>query len=404
MDVGIIGGGASGVMAAITARRNKNNVTLLEHNSKPLKKLLSTGNGKCNFTNKTVDESFYGEGQRELFNSVYSKFDLKKTLEFFDEIGIVAYEKNGYFYPNSEQAKSVYDCLSRELLRNDIEVICDINITEIIKKDKFIVIFNDGNILTFDKLIIATGSNAMPSSGSDGSGYGLAIKLNHTVKKPLPALCGLKCEGSDHKILSGVRCRARVSLFVNDLKVMSDEGELQHTDYGISGIPVFQISSMALRELDNKAKVKVIVDYMPAYSVEKLREMIDSRFESLSNTCVSTFLDGMLNSKLCEFILKKTCCEPYLNNMVSSFNKDKFIDTLINTVKNCEYIIKGHRGFDNCQVCSGGVVLDEVKDTLESKLVDGLYFTGEILDVDGKCGGYNLQWAWSSGFVAGLLE
>ena len=188
MDVGIIGGGASGVMAAITARRNKNNVTLLEHNSKPLKKILSTGNGKCNFTNKTVDESFYGEGQRELFNSVYSKFDLKKTLEFFDEIGIVAYEKNGYFYPNSEQAKSVYDCLSRELLRNDIEVICDINITEIIKKDKFIVIFNDGNILTFDKLIIATGSNAMPSSGSDGSGYGLAIKLNHTVKKPLTAL------------------------------------------------------------------------------------------------------------------------------------------------------------------------------------------------------------------------
>ena len=404
MDVGIIGGGASGVMAAITARRNKNNVTLLEHNSKPLKKILSTGNGKCNFTNKTVDELFYGEGQRELFNSVYSKFDLKKTLEFFDEIGIVAYEKNGYFYPNSEQAKSVYDCLSRELLRNDIEVICDINITEIIKKDKFNVIFNDGNILTFDKLIIAAGSNAMPSSGSDGSGYGLAIKLNHTVKKPLPALCGLKCEGNEHKILSGVRCRARVSLFVNDLKVMSDEGELQHTDYGISGIPVFQISSMALRELDNKAKVKVIVDYMPAYSVEKLREMIDSRFESLSDTCVSTFLDGMFNSKLCEYILKKTCYEPYFNNMVSSLNKDKFIDTLINTVKNCEYIIKGHRGFDNCQVCSGGVVLDEVKDTLESKLVDGLYFTGEILDVDGKCGGYNLQWAWSSGFVAGLLE
>ena len=404
MNVGIIGAGASGVIAAITAKRNKHNVTLLEHNSQPLKKLLSTGNGKCNFTNKTIDESFYEEGQGELFKSVYSKFNLNDTLEFFNEIGVVAYERNGYFYPNSEQAKSVYDCLYRELVRNGIEAVYDCEITRIIKSDKFKVIYNDGKALTFDKLIIAAGSNAMPKSGSDGSGYGLAIKLNHTVKKPLPALCGLKCEGSDYKILSGVRCRASVNLFVNDVKVMSDEGELQHTDYGISGIPVFQISSKALRELDNKARVKVIADYMPALCTKMLHEMLESRFDRLSDVSVSTFLDGMLNSKLCEFILKKTCSNDEYNNIVSSLNKDKFIDTLINNIKSCEYIVKGHRGFDNCQVCSGGVVLDEVKETLESKLVDGLYFAGEILDIDGKCGGYNLQWAWSSGFVAGLLE
>ena len=404
MNVGIIGAGASGVMAAIIAKRNNYKVTLLEHNQQPLKKILSTGNGKCNFTNKNIDETFYGEEQRDLFKNVYSRFNLSDTLKFFDEIGIVAYEKNGFFYPNSEQARSVYDCLCREIERNKIETIYNLNITKVIKKDKFFVYLHDGNVYAFDKLIIAAGSNAMPKSGSDGSGYGLAIKLNHTVKKPLPALCSLKCSGDDFKILSGVRCRARVTLYINGDKVMSDEGELQHTDYGISGIPVFQISSKALRELDNKADVSVLTDYMPSYCTEKLREMLTLRYDMLSDVSIRGFLDGMFNTKLCEFIIKKTCSQCDFDNKVSSQNKDKFIDSLINNIKSCEYKVRGHRGFDNCQVCSGGVVLSEVKDTLESKLVEGLYFAGEILDVDGKCGGYNLQWAWSSGFVAGLLE
>lgn len=402
MNVGIIGSGASGMMAAIIAAKNGHNVTVLEHNLKSGNKILQTGNGKCNYTNKNISEKDYSISGRNLFKAVYTRFDNNDTLDFFESIGIVPYEKNGYFYPKSEQAKSIVQCLLYEMSRLNVRTVYDCDINSIKKEKKFIVSAVKEDFL-FDRLIIAAGSNAVPKSGSDGSGYGYAIKLGHTVKKPLPALCGLKCDGGDFKQISGVRCQAKVTLNSNNKIIMSDFGELQLTDYGISGIPVFQISSEALRLVDSGERVTVNVDYAFDYTEIELKNYLNKRITTLADKSIASFLDGMFNSKLCDCFLSDIIKKYGADLELNSVNSKEIIDILIKNIKHSEYIVKGHRGFDNCQVCSGGVLCDEVKETLESKIVNGLYFAGEILDVDGKCGGYNLQWAWSSGYIAGQL-
>ena len=403
MNVGVIGCGASGMMAAITASRNGHNVVILEHNENPGKKLLSTGNGKCNYTNNLMNHNYYNENGCELFDSVYAKFTNADTIKFFEEIGVYPYEKNGYYYPRSEQASSVVTCLVNEVKSLNVKTIYNCNIIKIEKEKDFIVKTDKGDF-AFNKLIMATGSNAAPKTGSDGSGYGFAIKLGHKVKKPLPALCGLKCEEehTNFKDISGVRCKAKVSLIINDKEIKSDIGELQLTDYGISGIPVFQISGEALRLHDKAEKVRINVDYAPEFELNILTDLILKRCEHMKGNSILDLFEGLFNSKLGSHFIEKA------NNDIKKFELENVTEDiakkLASIIKNNIYNLKGHRGFDNCQVCSGGIELNEVKMTLESKLCKGLYFAGEILDINGECGGYNLQWAWSSGYTAGLLQ
>ena len=400
MNVGIIGCGASGMMAAISAAKCGHSVTVLEKNSRPGKKLLATGNGKCNFTNSNLSSDFYNKSGRALFEAVYNEFNREKTLSFFKEIGVFPYDKNGYIYPRSEQALSVVACLEAELLRHSINLVFDCVIESIDKSNQFTVNTSKG-IYTFDKLIIAAGSNASPKTGSDGSGYGLAIKLGHKVKKPLPALCGLKCTGTDFKKISGVRCQAKVTLVSDGNEVRSDFGELQLTDYGISGIPVFQISGEAIRLLDEGHAVLVKVDYANDFDFDELFELLKKR-NTLSNGNVNpSFLEGFINSKLSEMFCFEANDSKEIRN---SKDIDKLIFKIAELIKGSEYKVIGHRGFDNCQVCTGGINTVDLKDTLESKICPNLYFAGEIIDIDGICGGYNLQWAWSSGYVAGQLN
>ncbi|MDO4188397.1 MAG: aminoacetone oxidase family FAD-binding enzyme [Lachnospiraceae bacterium] len=401
MKIGIIGCGAAGMMAAITATKNGHIVTVFESNDSAGKKLLATGNGKCNYTNFEMNESFYNNDGKALFNDVYNRFDINETLKFFEEIGIYPLNKNGYYYPRSEQAVSVVRCLREKINKLGVNVKYNSKVDRIIKNDKFIVCCNNNNF-EFDRIIVCAGSNANPSTGSDGSGYGLAIKLGHFVKKPLPSLCGLKCSGDEFKYISGVRCHAKVTLFCDDLEIKSDEGELQLTDYGLSGIPVFQLSGEALRLLDAGGDIQINVDYIPEFSYEELTTVLCERINNLKDSKMNRLLDGLINSKVAENAIKT--CGYNLDENIIKYNKDTLVSDLINSLKLKKYTVKGHRGFDNCQVCTGGVVCEEIKSTLESKIIEGLYFAGEILDVDGMCGGYNLQWAWSSGYVAGLLE
>lgn len=400
MKVGIIGCGASGMMAAITAARKGYNVIVFEHGEKPGKKLLSTGNGKCNFTNGILSAENYNSEGKMLFSDVYKCFTREDTITFFNSIGIVEYQKNGYYYPRSEQASSFVNCLLDEIKRLNITIYYNVDPKIDKKKEKYIVEI-DKKCFDFDRIIIAAGSNAAPKTGSDGSGYSLAIKLSHTVKKPLPALCGLKCKGADFKQISGVRCKARVSLYSNDTFVKEDLGELQLTDYGISGIPVFQISGQALRLVDLSNAVYVNVDYAPEYSMDDLILALKNRAILLNEKSADKLLEGMFNSKLCEFFIKELGI--YTNIKCAEISTESIV-SLANIIKASKYIVSGHRGFDNAQVCSGGVICDELKPTLESKINKGLYFAGEIIDVNGDCGGYNLQWAWSSGYVAGCLK
>jgi len=432
MKVGIIGCGAAGMMAAYSASNNGHDVIVFEHGLKPGKKILATGNGKCNFTNANISEENYNNDGRSLFSNVYSKLTNEDTINLFEEIGISPYLKNGYYYPRSEQASSVVTCLNNAIISNNVKIIYECNIKCIEKNDTVEEIVNtitknptnktanksanksihfilhtDKGIYEVDKLIIAAGSNISEKTGSDGSGFIFAKEFGHTIKEPVPALCGLKCKGADFKKVSGVRCQANVALFIDKKHIKSDNGELQLTDYGISGIPVFQISADALRGNLEKRNVSVLIDLMPEVKNENIvKELLINRRNQIKNTSIESFFDGLFNYKIGNMIFDQIKDNPLRNIEIKKCAdiSDKVIDEMAFLIKNFNVEVIGHRGFENAQVCSGGVLCSELKNTLESKLCDGLYFAGEIIDVNGDCGGYNLQWAWSSGYVAGMLN
>ena len=401
MRVGIIGAGASGMMAAITASRNGHKVTVLEHGVKPLKKILATGNGKCNYTNSDMNLNHYNDSCRNFVSHIYDRFGHENTVRFFNELGIEAYEKNGYFYPRSEQAAAIADSLLYDAYRLSIEFITECSVETINKRNgSFLVKTNKGGF-EFEKLIVACGSFASPKTGSDGSGYDFAKKFGHNIVKPLPALCGLKCEGKFFKRISGVRCKAMVSLFVDDEFVKADVGELQLTDYGISGIPVFQISAEAVRAFDSGKNVSVDIDFYPESSDSfELMDSLKAKIAICPDKPCKDFLRGTFNTKLCDLFLDINGID---GDIKCGDLTSEDIESLAETINVFNVKVIGYNA-DNAQVCSGGVSLDDVKDTLESKKCEGLYFAGEILDVNGECGGYNLQWAWSSGYICGLLE
>lgn len=470
MKVGIIGGGASGVMGAVSAAKCGHNVTILEKNTEILKKVLSTGNGRCNFTNANVSSLNYNKEARSLFDAVYSRFDNTSLISFFNEIGICPCEKNGYYYPRSMQALSVAGCLQNELKRLNVNIIRECNVLSVKKvgfgKDiyndslssgkKFIIETDKGDF-EFDKIIISTGSLASLKVKTDKgykdhkgdkerkecreykehkekdrkerdfSGYDIAESLGHTLVKPLPALCALKCTGFDFKSVAGVRCMATVTLIADGKNIKSDTGELQLTDYGISGIPVFQISSDAVRLFDKGLNVRIKIDFMPDFTEDELNGALIKRLSQFADYKAPLFLDGMINSKLSEALVcscmsiennglnikknkkqKNMKVSGYFDNEYKSLSElcvsDNDIKRLAKMLKNTLVTMNGFNDFKNAQVCSGGVISSEISDTLESKLVKDLYFAGEIIDIDGECGGYNLQWAFSSGYVAGCFQ
>lgn len=402
MKIGIIGGGAAGMMSAITAARNGHSVTIIEHNQKLGKKILATGNGKCNFTNQDMSLYHFGASDENIdfIKHVYNKFDRDSVISFFDEIGIAPYEKNGYFYPRSEQASSVAEALYAELLSQFVNIVTECNIKEVYKDSKFVITTDKGNF-KFDKLIIATGSMASPKTGSDGSGYKIAKSFGHKLIKPLAALCGLKCEGKFFKGVAGVRCRAMVSLYVDDEFVRAEEGELQLTDYGVSGIPVFQISADAVRSLDEGCDVSVEIDfYKESRDISDTEDMIRYRIKCNPEKTADEFLNGVFNKKLIKMLVLQCGID---SDIKCSELSDEDIECLSELIKGFNVKVLAPNA-DNAQICSGGVDCNELKDSLESKICSGLYFAGEIIDVNGDCGGYNLQWAWSSGYVAGCVE
>lgn len=401
----IIGGGASGLMAAIAAARQGADVTILEHMDRVGKKILSTGNGRCNMTNLTMKPECYRSSQRQFPMKVLDKYSVWDTLTFFDELGIVTKSKNGYIYPNSEQAAAVLDTLRLEIERLNVTVHCSCQIQAIIAAKR-----SQGNKKRFriettmdsfpaDAVILAAGSMAAPVTGSDGSGYQLAKSLGHSVIKPLPALVQLRCEGNDYKQFSGVRCEAAVKLCVDGKVTASDEGELQITDYGISGIPVFQISRFAAIALDQSCRVTVLIDYLPSKSMDDTRRFLKKRASQMSERSCSDFLLGVLNRKLAQVLLKRAGISP--NKKVMELKPEQ-LERLLQQLKSFEAVVTKTNPFEQAQVCCGGIDTREIRpETMESKLVPGLYLIGELLDVDGICGGYNLQWAWSTGMIAG---
>lgn len=401
MKVCVIGGGASGMVCAITLAENGHKVTVFDHKDRIGKKILSTGNGRCNISNTDQDISHY-YGDEEFIKEVLSKCDLNRTVDFFTKLGIVLKDKNGYLYPYSEQASAVLDVLRFELRKLNVNIITDCDIKDIYKNtDNSFTVVNGSSKEMFERCVIATGSKAAKTTGSDGSGYDLLKKFGHTIIKPLPALTKLFSDNPVCKSVAGVRADGKVTLFVDNNAVACDRGEIQYIKDGISGIPVFQISHYASRALDYKCKVEAVIDLCPDLSIEDTYMWLAIRSNNLRDRAIEELLIGYLNKNLANAVIKNSGVK--FSTLCKELS-DEDIRKITNELKNMKYVITGTGDFDNAQICCGGVATDEVNTNMESNLIDGLYICGEILDVHGDCGGYNLQWAWSSGIVAGGLS
>ena len=395
----IIGGGPSGMMAAITAAGHGRKVCLLEHQDRIGKKILSTGNGKCNLTNYKISPCCYHSDCNEDYFSVIQQFPPEKIVEFFGGLGILTMSRNGYVYPRAEQASTVLDVLRNTLDSMKIQTFTgckDIRVSY--ENNLYKVTYADKTIIS-DKLILACGSKCAPKTGSDGSGYKLAKSLGHTIVPVIPALVQLICKENFYKELQGVRADAELKVIVNRECAAQEEGELQLTGYGISGIPVFQISRTVKRLIDNKMYPMIHIDFAREISHKELISFLMKSSEKNKDSDIVQLLSGVINKKLANVIVKECGIKPSVK--CGNLSSDNF-KRIVTKIKDFVVIPKDTNGFDNAQVCAGGVNLDEINlNTMESKIQPNLYFAGEILDVDGKCGGYNLTWAFASGKLAG---
>ena len=402
LKVIVIGGGASGLMSAIWAARNHCKVTILEQKDKLGKKILATGNGKCNYTNYVQNPSCYRGSNNQEAMKVYETFDVNRTIEFFEELGIYPKERNGYVYPNSGQAASILDVLVLEAKRLGIEMVCNAKVTDVKKQKGYFSVTAAGRTYQGDHVILTTGGCASQKLGSDGSGYPIAKAFGHQIMKPLPALVQLKSNAKYLKTISGVRCDAAITLLVDSKKVTAEKGEILFANYGISGIPVMQVSRFASSALDGGKKVELSIDFLPDLSYQQLIEQMERRIENGKNRTTEELFIGLLNHKLTYILLKEVGIDP---EVLSSKVRKEAWKKLTNQMKSFTMKITDTNGFENAQTCTGGVPLLEIDcNTMESKKTKGLFFAGELLDVDGTCGGYNLQWAWSSGYVAGSSQ
>lgn len=403
-DVIIIGAGASGLMAAAAAASKGARVALLEHKDDIGKKILATGNGRCNFTNTDMSVNKF-HGSKALIKNGLSQFNYSDTICFFKELGIPAYDNAGYIYPNSRQAASVVAAFRMELMRLHVDVKTGINITDIKPADDRTgyCIQTDKGSFKSKRLIIACGLTASPKLGSDGSLFRQIEALGHHIQKPLPALCGFSCDGLNFKKITGVRCDATVASVIDGQMTEQNTGELQLADYGISGIPVFQISSLMSRALNKGQKVEVIIDFLPAFSDDELNGYIKDRsITTTDNRSLNEMLNGLLNNKLLLELIHKSGVSPDKKGRLLT---DDDCKSLTRSIKHTAVSVKKPRGLEFAQVCASGIYTKEIDvRTLESKIHPGLYFCGELLDVDGICGGYNLQWAWTSGYIAGEMQ
>ena len=413
--VAVIGGGAAGIAAALEAARHGVQVTIFEKNDRVGKKILATGNGKCNLSNRLMGPECFHTTDREKLAYCLQQFGVEETVGFFEELGLMIKDKNGYLYPVSEQAAVVLDVLRSGMVQRGIRLRTECMVTAIRKKENedksfFFEVVCGKEKEAFDKVIIACGGKAAPKTGSDGYGYELAKSFGHRIVPVVPSLVQLKCSDSFCKALAGIRSDACIHIFEDGQCLCQEMGEVQLTDYGISGIPVFQLSALVNRRLSDKnhGKLTAVIDFMPGLDREAFDGMKKNRVERLispgkgkrtehGEMTVEAFFTGMLNKKLMTLFVKLAGLKPELP--IESVTKEQ-LDKVFRYCKGLEYHIVGHNGFENAQVCSGGVDMREVTAHLESKKQPGLYFAGEVLDVDGRCGGYNLQWAWTSGVIA----
>lgn len=399
VQIGVIGGGAAGMTAAITAAGAGAAVTLLEGKERVGKKLLSTGNGKCNLGNLQLSADAYYGADREWIADCLARFDSEDTIRFFRGMGLLVKERNGYLYPLAEQASAVLDVLRAELRTVGVETVTECRADAVSREAGGGFVVSAGNrTFRFDRVILACGSKAAPKTGSDGGGYVLAKQLGHAIVPVMPALVQLRCREPYLKEVAGVRAEAVIRTLYGGIE---ERGELQLTDYGISGIPIFQMSrriNALLRERGSGFEAELSVDLLPDCSAEDFAGLCAGRKLLQTDRTAEEFFTGILNKKLMFLFMKLAGIR---RDMPIAQVESGKIDRVFELCRDWRLHVTGSNSYDNAQVCAGGVDTAQVGRNMESLLVPGLFFAGEILDVDGRCGGYNLQWAWCSGHLSG---
>jgi predicted Rossmann fold flavoprotein len=388
----VVGGGAAGIMAAISKARLGNPVMICEKTTQLGKKILATGNGRCNLLNDNLSEIYYNVAARDLVSSIFSKFGKSEILSFFNEIGLSVYSQDGRIFPVTNQAASVLKVLELELKRLSVPVLYNFNFTGLtFLKDSIIVSSESGKTVQCRNIILTGGGKTYPVFGSDGSIYGIAGKLGHTIVEPVPSAVPLVVKDSLCHTLQGQRIQAKVKIIINGQESPEVTGELLFTKYGLSGTCILDISgpiSIALKR-DKKKGVTIAVDMVPFMDRQQLKNELEKRRKAGLHS--EDMLVGILPNKF--------------NLVFKSLFITDDLDIAVNSLKSRHFTVSDTRGWNEAEFTSGGIDVQEVRTgALESKLKKGVYFAGEVLDVDGKRGGYNLAWAWASGFVAGLTE
>ena len=394
--IAIIGGGASGLMAAVSAAELGQRVTILEGGERVGKKLLATGSGRCNITNTNcVRTKYHGAGASDAFRLI-RRFPPEKTLEFFEKLGLFTTEEyGGRVYPVSGTASSVLDVLRLACEHLGAEVISNFKAVSVRKHGDILLIKScDGREYTADRVIVAAGGMAGAKFGCDGSGYKLTDV--HKCTRLIPSLVQLKSDNRELRPLSGLRVNARVTACGAETV-----GEVLFTDFGLSGPAVFDVSRACASACAEAGSMVLEIDFLPETGTDGLMHELKRRCTEYPERTMEDFLIGIFHRRIGFSIVKSAGISPL--SIKCGALTEKQIRLLAETAKHFKIKVSGTLSWQHAQVTAGGIEFSGIdKDTLESLYIPGLYFCGEVLDVDGDCGGYNLQWAWTSGRIAGL--
>ena len=399
--IAIIGGGASGLACAIEIMRTVKNkddvkVTILERLPRVGKKILVTGNGRCNLTNINASVKNY-RGDADFTEYALNQYPPQSNIVFFNSLGLYTRtEDEGRVYPLSNQASSVLDALRFECARLGVETVCDyraVHLKTVYTGVTTKIIVNNRD--RFDYVVVACGGMACKAHGTDGDAYDLLKMFGHKIISPAPALVSLNCDEFT-KALKGVRSICKMNLIIDGEKTLENYGEVQFTDYGLSGIPIMQLSRFVSVSPSNNIYIEL--DTTPDFTAEEIREYLYSRRNIDKGLC-ENMLSGIMNKQLCIVLMKE--CDIQVNGRINELT-DSEIEKLADIIKCWKIKIKNSRSFDYAQVTAGGADCSQFNaETMESSLVPNVFCCGEALNIDGDCGGYNLQWAWSSGRLAG---
>jgi hypothetical protein len=396
----IVGAGVSGLTSAIILKRRGFDVLVLEKNQKALKKALITGSGKCNYFNSSFNSSYFTSNNIQMLDNIINDENILKVNEFFNSIGLIPKIKNGYYYPLSMQAIAVSNSLLTEVKNLNIPIIYDSVVKNITYDNEFILNVND-KIYKADKVIIATGSKAYYETEAIDYILESLKKLGHHIIPIYPGLVGLKAKGNYFNMWVGTRVSAKLSLFINDEFIKETKGELQLTDYGVSGICAMILSNKITPKLKTN-NIEITINFLDSLNIntkEEALNFLEKRNNTLLNRTISELFDSILPYKLSNILIKLS--EIQIDTKFENIKKDN-LDKLLNNLINFKLEIIDSNSYDKAQICVGGVDISEINlKKMESKLIKNLYITGEVLDVAGDCGGYNLGFAFMSGILAG---